>query len=49
MLTFCPVLEEIAKVCYNTAYILVMTYVPASCILETGGHVGNTTTITLVP
>jgi len=35
-LTFCLVLEEIAKVCYNTAYILVMTYVPASCLLEAG-------------
>ena len=36
VVTFCLVLEEIAKVCYNTAYILVMTYVPASCILEAG-------------
>lgn len=36
--TFCLVLEEIAKVCYNTAYILVMTYVPASCILEAGNE-----------
>ena len=35
-LTFCLVLEESAKVCYNTAYILVMTYVPASCLLEAG-------------
>ena len=34
--TFCMILEEIAKVCYNTAYILVMTYVPASCLLEAG-------------
>lgn len=33
---FCLVLEEIAKVCYNTAYLLVMTLVPASCILEAG-------------
>jgi alkylation response protein AidB-like acyl-CoA dehydrogenase len=36
--TFCLVLEEIAKVCYNTAYILVMTYVPQSCILEAGNE-----------
>ncbi len=36
--TFCLVLEEIAKVCYNTAYILVMTYVPASCLLEAGNE-----------
>ncbi|MBE9571117.1 MAG: acyl-CoA dehydrogenase family protein, partial [Proteobacteria bacterium] len=36
--TFCLVLEEIAKACYNTAYILVMTYVPASCILEAGNE-----------
>ena len=38
VLTFCLVLEEIAKVCYNTAYILVMTYVPASCLLEAGNQ-----------
>ena len=38
ILTFCRVLEEIAKVCYNTAYILVMTYVPASCLLEAGNE-----------
>jgi len=36
LFSFCLVLEEIAKVCYNTAYILVMTLVPASCILEAG-------------
>jgi len=38
IVSFCLVLEEIAKVCYNTAYILVMTYVPASCILEAGNE-----------
>ncbi|MCK4786394.1 MAG: acyl-CoA dehydrogenase family protein [Desulfobacteraceae bacterium] len=38
ILTFCLVLEEIAKACYNTAYILVMTYVPESCILEAGNE-----------
>jgi alkylation response protein AidB-like acyl-CoA dehydrogenase len=36
--SFCLVLEEIAKTCYNTAYILVMTYVPASCLLEAGNE-----------
>lgn len=38
VLSFCLVLEEIAKVCYNTAYILVMTFVPASCLLEAGNE-----------
>lgn len=38
IVSFCLVMEEIAKACYNTAYILVMTYVPASCILEAGSE-----------
>jgi len=36
--SFCLVLEEIAKACYNTAYLLVMTFVPASCLLEAGNE-----------
>ena len=47
ILSFCLVLEKIAKVCYNTTYILAMTHVPSSCILVAGGHMGKVTSFCL--
>jgi hypothetical protein len=36
ILTTCVAVEEMAKVCYNTAYLMVLTYNPFECVFHAG-------------